>query len=59
MTICRLWIGATSGLGSVVRMVNASGVSLVAGRHRPPKQNHSSPALVNFHFAFGALVPVN
>ena len=29
------------------------------GRHSPAKQNQSSPALVNFHFVFGDLVPVN
>src|SRR5689334_11133812 len=29
------------------------------GRHSPAKQNHSSPALVNFHFDFGDLLPVN
>ena len=29
------------------------------GRHRPAKQNQSSPALVNFHFDFGDFVPVN
>ena len=29
------------------------------GRQRPAKQNQSSPALVNFHFVFGDLVPVN
>ena len=39
--------------------VKASGTLSVAGRHSPAKQNQSSPAFVNFHFAFGDLVPVN
>ncbi len=39
--------------------MNASGVSPVAGRHRPAKQNQSSPAFVNFHLDFGDLEPVN
>ena len=29
------------------------------GRHKPAKQNHSSPAFVNFHLVFGDLLPVN
>src|SRR5215204_6550671 len=48
-------MGATSGPGSVVSSVNASGI----GRHRPAKQNQSSPAFVNFHLDFGDFVPVN
>ncbi len=40
-------------------MVNASGVSPLAGRHSPAKQNQSSPALVNRHFDFGDLAPLN
>src|SRR5712671_1695661 len=57
-TICRSWIGATSGLGSVVSSVKASPPA-VTGRHRPAKQNQSSLAFVNFHFVFGDFVPVN
>jgi hypothetical protein len=57
-TICRSWIGATSGLGSVVSSVNASPPATM-GRHRPAKQNESSSAFVNFHFVFGDFVPVN
>src|SRR5690242_19183282 len=57
-TIWRSWIGATSGLGSVVSSVNASPPALI-GRHRPAKQNHSSLTFVNFHFVFGDFVPVN
>jgi hypothetical protein len=59
MTTWRSWIGATSGPGSVVSKVKASPGPPGMGRHRPAKQNHSSPALVNFHFAFGDFVPVN
>src|SRR5207248_4725961 len=51
-------MGATSGPGSVVSSVNASPPSGI-GRHSPAKQNQSSPVFVNFHFAFGDLVPVN
>src|ERR1041385_8659107 len=51
-------MGATSGPGAVVSKVNASPPSGI-GRHNPAKQNQSSPALVNFHFDFGDLVPVN
>src|ERR1051326_6858704 len=51
-------MGATSGPGAVVSNVNASPPSGI-GRHSPAKQNQSSPAFVNFHFAFGDLVPVN
>src|SRR5882757_4395853 len=51
-------IGATSGLGSVVSSVKASPPAAI-GRHRPAKQNQSSPAFVNFHFVFGDFVPVN
>src|SRR5689334_6013431 len=51
-------MGATSGPGAVVSNVNASPPSGI-GRHSPAKQNHSSPAFVNFHFVFGDLVPVN
>src|SRR6202047_906706 len=57
-TIWRSWIGATSGLGSVVSSVKAS-PPVAMGRHRPAKQNQSSPAFVNFHFVFGDFVPVN
>lgn len=52
-------MGATSGPGSVVRIVKDSGVSLIAGRQSPAKQNQSSPDLVNRHLDFGELVPVN
>src|ERR1700722_4775343 len=52
-------MGATSGPGSVVSSVNASPAPSGIGRQSPAKQNHSSPALVNFHFDFGDLVPVN
>jgi Phage integrase, N-terminal SAM-like domain/ATP dependent DNA ligase C terminal region len=58
-TICRLWISATSGPGSVVSNVNASRAPSGIGRHRPAKQNQSSSAFVNFHFNFGGLAPVN
>src|SRR5438105_5806172 len=51
-------MGATSGPGAVVGSVNASPPCGI-GRHSPAKQNQSSPAFVNFHFAFGDLVPVN
>src|SRR5438477_12833260 len=51
-------MGATSGPGAVVSSVNASPPWGI-GRHRPAKQNQSSPAFVNFHFVFGDLVPVN
>src|SRR5438067_13793612 len=51
-------MGATSGPGSVVNNVKAS-PPLGMGRHSPAKQNQSSPIFVNFHFAFGDLVPVN
>jgi hypothetical protein len=57
-TICLSWIGATSGLGSVVSRVKAS-PPVAMGRHKPAKQNQSSPAFVNFHFVFGDFVPVN
>jgi hypothetical protein len=39
--------------------VKASPAPSGIGRHRPAKQNQSSPALVNFHFDFGDFVPVN
>ena len=58
-TTWRLWIGAISGPGSVVRSVKLSGTSPCAGRHNPAKQNQSFPALVNRHFDFGDFVPVN
>ena len=58
-TTWRLWIGAISGPGSVVRSVKLPGTSPCAGRHNPAKQNQSSPALVNRHFDFGDFVPVN
>jgi hypothetical protein len=58
-TICRLWIGATSGPGSVVRRVKASPFSSATSGHNPAKQNHPSPALVNCHFDFGDFAPVN
>src|SRR5690242_10490280 len=51
-------MGATSGPGAVVSSVKASPPSGIR-RHSPAKQNQSSPAFVNFHFAFGDLVPVN
>src|SRR5271170_452567 len=51
-------MGATSGPGSVVRSVKASPPSGI-GRHKPAKQNQSSPCLVNFHFDFGDLLPAN
>src|SRR5438045_5078016 len=51
-------MGATSDPGAVVSSVKASPPSGI-GRQRPAKQNHSSSAFVNFHFAFGDLVPVN
>src|SRR5438270_10424636 len=51
-------MGATSGPGAVVSSVKASPPPGM-GRHRPAKQNQSSSAFVNFHFAFGDLVPVN
>jgi hypothetical protein len=54
-----LWMGSTSGPGSVVRMVNASPAPSGIGRQRPAKQNQSSPAFVNFHFDFGDFAPVN
>jgi hypothetical protein len=57
-TIWRLWMGATSGPGSVVSSVKASAPSGI-GRHRSAKQNQSPPAFVNFHFDFGDFVPVN
>jgi hypothetical protein len=46
------------GLGSVVSSVKASPPAAM-GRHRPAKQNQSSPTFVNFHFVFGDFVPVN
>src|SRR4051812_31021362 len=52
-------MGATSGLGSVVNRVKASPAPSGIGRHRPAKQNQSSPGFVNFHFDFGDFVPVN
>src|SRR5579871_2463748 len=52
-------MGATSGPGAVVRSVNASPPPAGVGRQRPAKQNHSSPAFVNFHFDFGDFAPVN
>ena len=58
MTICRLWIGATSGLGAVVSIVKAAPSPCGIGRHRPAKQNHSSPVFVNFHLVLGDFVPV-
>src|SRR5439155_20915149 len=58
-TIWRLWIGATSGPGSVVSSVKASPSPLDIGWHKPAKQNQSPPVLVNFHFVFGDFVPVN
>jgi len=58
ITICRSWIGATSGLGSVISSVKASPPAAM-GRHRPAKQNQSSAAFVNFHFVLGDFVPVN
>jgi hypothetical protein len=58
-TICRLWIGATSGPGSVVRRVKASPLTPSPSRHSPAKQNHSSLGLVNCHFDFGDFAPVN
>jgi hypothetical protein len=42
-----------------VRIVNASPDPSGIGRHRPAKQNQSSPALLNFHLLFGDLAPVN
>jgi hypothetical protein len=42
-------------LGSVVSSVKASPPAAM-GRHRPAKQNQSSPTFVNFHFAFGDFV---
>jgi len=54
-----VWIGATSGPGSVVSSVKGSPSLPDMGRHNPAKQNQSSPVLVNFHFAFGDFVPVN
>ena len=59
ITTWRLWIGATSGPGPVVRSVKLAGTSPCAGRHNPAKQNQSSPALVNRHFDLGDFVPVN
>lgn len=47
------------GPASVVSSVNASPAPSGIGRHRPAKQNQPSPALVNFHFDFGGLAPVN
>src|SRR6476646_8238967 len=52
-------MGATSGPGSVVRSVKASPAPSGIGRHSPAKQNQLSPALLNFHFDFGVLLPVN
>src|SRR5271165_6205067 len=52
-------MGATSGPGGVVRSVKASPAPFGMGRQSPAKQNHSSPALVNFHFDFGDFFPVN
>src|SRR4051812_35494630 len=49
---------ATSGPGSVVSSVKAAPPSGI-GRHRPAKQNQSSPVLVNFHLVLGDLEPVN
>src|SRR5437763_15831275 len=51
-------MGATSCPGAVVSRVKASPPSGI-GRHSPAKQNQSSPDFVNFHLAFGDLVPVN
>src|SRR6059058_3529001 len=51
-------MGATSGPGAVVSKVNASPPSGI-DRHRPAKQNQSSPAFVNFHFVFGDFFSVN
>ncbi len=58
ITIRRSWIDTTSGPGSVVSSVNASPPCGI-GRQRSAKQNQCSPALINFHFGFGDLVPVN
>src|SRR5947208_14664180 len=52
-TNCRMWIGATSAPGSVVRSEHVSPSPSGIGRHRPAKQNQSSPVFVNFHFDFG------
>src|SRR5215831_3446191 len=49
----------TAGLGSVVSSVKASPAPSGIGRHRPAKQNQSSPTFVNFHLDFGDLLPVN
>src|SRR6202040_2055528 len=49
---------ATSALGSVLSSVKAPPPAAI-GRHRPAKQNQSSPTFVNFHFVFGDFVPVN
>jgi hypothetical protein len=35
------------------QVVNASLAPSGIGRHKPAKQNQSSPVLVNFHFDFG------
>src|SRR5436190_4853997 len=51
-------MGATSGPGALVSRVKASPPSGI-GRHRPAKQNQSSPAFVNFHFVFGDFFSVN
>jgi hypothetical protein len=56
-TICRSWIVATSGPGSVVSSVKASPAP--SGRQSPAKQNQSSPTFVNFHFDFGGFRLVN
>ena len=58
-TICRSWIGTTSGPGAVVNKVKASGVAATPGRHSPAKQNQSASALVNRYVDFGDLAPVN
>src|ERR1700722_3498299 len=58
ITICLSWFGATSGPGSVGSSVNAASPPGI-GRHKPAKQNQSSPVFVNFHLAFGDFFPVN
>jgi hypothetical protein len=51
--------GCNIRAGSVVRRVKAAPAPSGIGRYRPAKKNQSSPALVNFHFDFGDLLPVN
>lgn len=46
----RAWLG---------RQQRDGASALPIGRHKPAKQNHSSPTFLNFHFDFGDFAPVN